>query len=146
MYEAVWLVERHLIQGEVVERLERDRVHRRLNLLDQLERISVLVWSAAANFLSNPAAPLRQRPDAGPKQECKVCDFLGTETSSDSSHQGASLISTSLRYFLATGDCLYFLLFVKAGSLCCDCAALKKMFMEVWLIKPTAFIRPVGTV
>lgn len=94
MYEAVWLVERDLIQGEVVERLERDRVHRRLNLLDQLERLSVPVWSAAANFLSNPAAPLRQRPDAGPKQECKVCDFLGTETSSDSSHQGASLIST----------------------------------------------------
>jgi len=93
-------MERDLIQGEVVERLERDSAHRRLNLLDQREPVPVSLCSAAANFLSNPAAPLRQRPDSHPEQ---ACDFSTAKTSSNSSHQGVSLISTSLRYFLTTG-------------------------------------------
>lgn len=96
-------MERDLIQGEVVERFERGGFHRRLNFLGQLEPISVPLRSAAANFLSNPATPLQQRPDSHPEQECEVCNFLATENTSESSHQGVSLISTSLRYLLTTG-------------------------------------------
>lgn len=124
---------RGLILGEVVERLE----------CSQRAKASVSLCGAADNFLSNTAAPHRQRTDSLPELECEVCDFLATKTSGGS-HQGVSLISTSRRYF-SLQDCLCFFLFVEAGSLCCDRAALKKMFMEVWFIKPTAFIRPVGT-
>lgn len=70
---------------------------------DQVEPISVPFCSAAADVLSNPAAPLRQRPDSHPEQECKVWQFLATEMPSNNSHQGLSLLSTGLRYFLPTG-------------------------------------------
>lgn len=67
------------------------------------ESILVSLHSTATNFPSNSVAPQRQRPDSPPEQKCEVCDFLATETSPGSSHQGVSLISSSLRYLLTAG-------------------------------------------
>lgn len=85
-----------LIPGEVEGRLECSWRAK------TFEPISVSLCSAATSFPSNSVAPQRQRPDSPPEWECEVYNFLATETS-PCSHQGVSLISSSLRYFLTAG-------------------------------------------